>query len=77
MQDEQVGIKTIEPHFVQEINRKPVNFSGLVVKMGYESKDSPEIVENPITVQWAIFQLGYSEIALGLNLQSRGGKDPK
>jgi hypothetical protein len=45
--------------------------------MGYESKDSPEIVENLIAAQWAIFQMGYFKIALGLNLQSRGKKRPK
>jgi hypothetical protein len=45
--------------------------------MGYESKYSPEIVKNPIAAQWAIFQMGYFEIALGLKLQSRGEKQPK
>jgi hypothetical protein len=45
--------------------------------MGYESKYSPEIVNNPIAAQWAIFQMGYFQIALGLKLQSRGGKQPK
>jgi Ni,Fe-hydrogenase I cytochrome b subunit len=47
--------------------------------MGYESKYSPEIVKNPIAIaaQWAIFQMGYFQIALGLKLQSRGEKQPK
>jgi hypothetical protein len=45
--------------------------------MGYESKHSPEIVKNPIAALWAIFQLGYFEIALGLKLKSRGEKQPK
>jgi hypothetical protein len=45
--------------------------------MGYESKYSPEIVKNPIAAQWAIFQLGYFDIALGLKLESRGEKQPK
>jgi hypothetical protein len=28
-------------------------------------------------IQWAIFQMGYFKIALGLKLQSRGEKQPK
>ena len=45
--------------------------------MGYESKYSPEIVKNPIAAQWAIFQMSYFHIVLGLELESHGEKQPK